>query len=132
MKLFRKALVDGSFLLDLDDRNMPSIVHQVMNYLVVRGVVLTAQRDELERELLIREDQVSTAIGNAVAVPHMYLDGIREPVIVFVRLAHPLNLGAPDGVPTRFIFLLLGPTGAPAQHLDALADIARLMSDEGD
>ena len=130
MKLFRKALVDGSFLLDLDDRNMPSIVHQVMNYLVVRGVVLTAQRDELERELLIREDQVSTAIGNAVAVPHMYLDGIREPVIVFVRLAHPLNLGAPDGVPTRFIFLLLGPTGAPAQHLDALADIARLMSDE--
>jgi mannitol/fructose-specific phosphotransferase system IIA component (Ntr-type) len=98
--------------------------------LVARGAVAAERRDELEAGLLARESPASTAIGNAVAVPHTYFDAIREPVIVFVRLAHPVNLGAPDGVPTRFVFVLLGPTGAAAQHLDALANIARLASDE--
>jgi len=130
VKLLRKALVDGSFLLDLDERDMPSIFRQVTNYLVARGTVLSAQREEVEEALLAREEQVSTAIGNAVAVPHTYIDAVREPTIVFVRLAHPVNLGAPDGIPTRFVFVLLGPAGAAAQHLDALADVARLVADE--
>ena len=130
MKLLRKALLDGCFLLDLDERDMPSIFHQVVNYLVARGTVVAGKRDELEAGLLAREEQVSTAIGNTVAVPHTYGDAIREPVIVFVRLARPVNLGAPDGIPTRFVFVLLGPSGAAARHLDALADVARLMSDD--
>ena len=130
MKLLRKALLDGCFLLDLDERDMPSLFRQVANYLVVRGSVVATQREELEAALMAREEQVSTAIGNAVAIPHAYLDAVREPVIVFVRLAHSLNLGAPDGIPTRFVFVMLGPAGAAAQHLDVLADIARLVSDD--
>jgi hypothetical protein len=47
-----------------------------------------------------------------------------------VRLAHPLNLGAPDGIATHFLFFLLGPPGSAEQHLDTLASIARLMSDD--
>ena len=130
MKLLRKALIDGCFLLDLDERDMPSVFRQVVNYLVVRGSVVATQREELEAALLAREEQSSTAIGNAVAIPHAYLNAVREQAIVFVRLAHPLNLGAPDGISTRFVFVMLGPSGATAQHLDALADIARLVADE--
>ncbi len=130
MKLLRNALLDGCFLLDLDERDLSSVFRQVVNYLVARGSVLAAQRDELEASLIAREEQAATAIGNAVAVPHTYLDAVREPVIVFVRLAHPANLGAPDGIPTQFVIMLLGPAGAAAQHLDSLANIARLMADD--
>ncbi len=102
-----------------------------MKYLVARGTVVAAEADELEASLNQREWQVSTAIGNAVAAPYTYLDAVREPTIVLVRLAHALNLGAPDGVPVRFVFVLLGPTGAAAaQHLDSLANIARLVANE--
>ena len=130
MKLLRKALIEGSFLLDLDARDMASILRQTIDYVVVRGVLPAEMRDDVEEGLLQREQQVSTAIGNAVAVPHTYLDAFSEPIIVFVRLSHAINLGAPDGVPTRFLFVLLGPTGAAVQHLDSLAGIARLMSDD--
>ena len=130
MKLLRKALLDGCFLLDLDERDMPSVFRQVVKYLVTRGTVAATEGDELVESLVSRENQVSTAIGNAVAVPHTYLDAVREPVIVLVRLAHALNLGAPDGVPVQFVFVLLGPTGAAAQHLDSLANIARLVANE--
>ncbi len=130
MKLLRKALIEGSFLLDLDERDMASIIRRTLDYVVARGVLPAERRDEAEAGLLEREQQVSTAIGNAVAVPHTYLSAFSEPTIVFVRLSHPINLGAPDGVPTRFVFVLLGPTGAAVQHLDSLANIARLMSDD--
>ena len=130
MKLLRKALLDGCFLLDLDERDMKSVFHQVVKYLVARGTVVATEGDELVESLIAREEEVSTAIGNAVAVPHTYLDAVREPVIVLVRLARPLNLGAPDGVPVQFVFVLLGPTGAAAQHLDSLANIARLVANE--
>jgi len=130
MKALRKSLLDGYFLLDLEERNMPSIFRRVVNFLVARDAVLPTQKDKVEASLLAREEVGSTAIGNAVAIPHTYIEEVRSPVIVFVRLAHAVNLGAPDGIPTRFLFFLLGPTEAAAQHLDTLANIARLLADD--
>jgi mannitol/fructose-specific phosphotransferase system IIA component (Ntr-type) len=130
MELLRKALIDGWFLLDLEESDMASIVHRALDVVVARGVLPAERRDEVEALLLEREQQVSTAIGNAVAVPHTYLDAFSEPVILFARLSRPVNLGAPDRVRTRFVFMLLGPSGAEIQHLDTLASIARLAADD--
>src|SRR5690606_11594286 len=101
-----------------------------LEFLVRRGDIPADLLEPVEAALLAREGRVSTAIGHAVAVPHAYLDGIERPLIVFIRLARPLNLGAPDGIPTHFAFMLLGPTGTAAEHLDTLTAIARLMSDD--
>ena len=65
-----------------------------------------------------------------MAVPHVYLNGIEGQIVFFARLKHPLNLGAPDGIPTQFLFFLLGSPNSAAQHLDTLANVARLMSDD--
>ena len=129
MQLLRKAILDDSYLLDLDARDVRSIFKAALDQVVGRGLLAADHRDEVESLLIEREEQSATAIGSAVAVPHVYLDFFDSPVIVFVRLSKPLNLGAPDGVPTRFVFVLLGPEGRAAEHLDTLMNIARLMSD---
>lgn len=130
MKMLRKSILEGHFLLDLDGRDLESIFSQVLKYLVALDVVPEAKSGEVLSALMSREAELSTAIGNSVAVPHAYLDVISEPIVVFVRLAKPINLDAPDGVPTQFFYVLLGPTGASMQHLDALAGIVRLMADD--
>lgn len=130
MKVLQKALLEGSFLLDIEAHDMRSILEQTLTYVVARGLLPEDKRDEVLEALMEREAQASTAIGNAAAIPHAYLDVFKEPVIMFVRLAHPINLGAPDNVPTRYVFVLLGPTSAIGRHLDALANIARLMVDD--
>jgi PTS system nitrogen regulatory IIA component len=38
-----------------------------------------------------------------------------------------VDFGAPDGVAVTLIFLILSPAQAPAQHLQALARISRLL-----
>ncbi len=130
MKLLRKAVADGFCLLDLDVREMPAVLHETIAYLVEQGTVDGQHRDAVEKALVDREKLGSTAIGNAVAIPHAYLAGVAHPTIVFVRLANAVNLGAPDGIPTRFIFVLLGPVEAAAGHLETLMTIARVMSDD--
>lgn len=130
MKLLRKALSDGFVLLDLDACDSAVVFRETVAYLVKKGTVDSQHGDALERALLEREKLGSTAIGNAVAIPHAYLDGIADPMIVFVRLANPVNLGAPDGILTRFVFVLLGPVEAAAGHLETLMTIARVMADD--
>jgi len=130
MSLLRQAIRNGSFLLDLKADSLESIIHQAVNLVVMRGVLAPEHRDEIEHGLMERERVACTAIGRSTSVPHVYSEHVTEQVILFVRLARPINLGAPDGTPTRFIWLLLGPADFSSEHLDALADIARHMSDD--
>ena len=48
---------------------------------------------------------------------------------LFARLERPIDFEALDGQPVDLIFLLLAPETAGADHLKALARIARLLRD---
>ena len=116
-------------LLDLTAKEIEDLIPQVVDRMISSELLPAQERDNVIEIFLERERIVSTAIGNAVAVPHCYLETLSEPQIVFVRLKHGINLGAPDGTPTQYFFFLLGPTGRAAEHLDTLSLIARVMSD---
>lgn len=111
MEHLRRALNAGHVFIDLETNSTSDLLHQIVDYAVSLDVVSAEIGEVLERDLLERERRFSTAIGHAVAVPHAYLDGIEAPTILFVRLKHPLNMGAPDGIPTRYLFVLIGPPG---------------------
>jgi len=129
VKLLFQSIAEGSCLLNLDARDMPEIVRAAVEFLVQTGRLPESLREKVIEGILEREKSVPTAIGHACAVPHLYDDAITEPAMVFVRLSHGANLGAPDGIATRFVFLLIGSNEQTPQHLDTLSSIARLMSD---
>jgi mannitol/fructose-specific phosphotransferase system IIA component (Ntr-type) len=108
---------------------MEEIIEAAVEFLVQTGRLPEKQKQEVVEGVLEREKTVPTVIGHACAVPHFYSESIEEPAMVFVRLKHGANLGAPDGIATRFIFLLIGSEHQTLQHLDTLSSIARLMSD---
>lgn len=108
---------------------MEEIVRSSVEFLVQTGRLAEHLEQKVIDGILEREKSVPTVIGHACAVPHLYDDAIAEPAMVFVRLKHAVNLGAPDGIATRYIFLMVGSTEQTGQHLDTLSSIARLMSD---
>ncbi len=130
MQLLLKSCDDNLVFLEMEASSLTEVLGQIVDRLVERGTVDPGSKQEIIDALVARERQGSSAIGHAVAVPHAYLDALKEPAIVIARLADDLNLGAPDGIPTRFVFALLGPQEATAGHLDSLATIARVMSDD--
>lgn len=77
--------------------------------------------------LLQRERLGSTGAGNGVAIPHGKLPGIKHITALFARLERPIDFESLDDLPVDVVFLLLAPEGAGADHLKALARIARVM-----
>ncbi len=126
----RQSIEQNLVQLDLDANDFSSTVQAAVNLAVEQGRIKPEHAEQAVLALERREAEGATAIGHAVAVPHAYLDCFQEQVILFLRLARPLNLGAPDGISTRFVFVLLGPESSVVEHIDALTDVARLMSDD--
>jgi nitrogen PTS system EIIA component len=77
-----------------------------------------------------REALGSTGLGNGIAIPHGKLAGLNGVVAVFARLDTPIDFDAVDDEPVDLIMLLLAPLGAGADHLKALALVARMLRTE--
>jgi PTS system nitrogen regulatory IIA component len=103
---------------------------QAIQELAARAAQLTGQDEKQIFEVLLQREKLgSTAVGNGVAIPHGKLPKLARLFGLFARLERPINFEALDGQPVDLIFLLLAPEGAGADHLKALARIARLLRD---
>jgi len=81
--------------------------------------------------LLQRERLGSTGVGDGFAMPHGKLPGLSRMVGLAARLDKPIDFDSLDGQPVDILFLLLAPEGAGADHLKALASVARAFREPG-
>ncbi|MFP6766066.1 MAG: PTS sugar transporter subunit IIA, partial [Planctomycetaceae bacterium] len=131
MKLLQRTFsTDSTCLLDISADSIKALIPQVVGQLIDQNHLPESDYSLIVDQLIQRENVVSTAIGHSVAVPHCYLQSLTGQQVVFVRLDKGIDLGAPDGTPTRYFFFLFGSADNAAGHLDTLALIARLMSDD--
>lgn len=77
--------------------------------------------------LTARERLGSTALGDAVAMPHTRTEGVKRSVGAFLRLGKGVAFDAPDGVPVSLLFGLLMPIDCGDNELREFKElIARL------
>jgi len=103
---------------------------QTIQELAARAAELTGQNERAIQEILLQREKLgSTAVGNGVAIPHGKLAKLGRLFGLFARLARPVDFEALDAQPVDLVFLLLAPEAAGADHLKALARVARLLRD---
>ncbi len=85
---------------------------------------------ELVAGMLAREKLGSTALGEGIAIPHCRLADCETAAGVLITLCTPADFESPDGDEVDLIFALVVPADATQEHLNLLADIARLFSQE--
>ncbi len=91
---------------------------------------LSLSQEEVFTQLIAREKLGSTGLGKGIAIPHCRVGNCTQPIGTLVTLAEPIDFDAPDDAPVDLLFVLLVPEEAHQQHLDILAGIARLFSEE--
>lgn len=77
-----------------------------------------------------RESLGSTGLGNGIAIPHGKLPGLHGVTAVFARLDEPVDFDSVDDQPVDLVVMLLAPLGSGADHLKALALVARILRTE--
>ncbi len=103
---------------------------QAIQEISARAAELTGQNERTILEILMQREKLgSTAVGNGVAIPHGKLAKLGRLFGLFARLERPIDFDALDGQPVDLVFLLLAPEPAGADHLKALARVARLLRD---
>ena len=80
--------------------------------------------------LFARERLGSTSLGHGVAIPHGRVKGLKSPMAALFRLAKPIVFDAPDEQPVGLLIFLLVPEAATQKHLEILAEIAEMLSDQ--
>ena len=101
---------------------------QALQEIAARAAALSGitERDILD-VVQQREKLGSTGIGNGIAIPHGKLAKLPRLFGLFARLERGFVFEALDGQPVDLVFLLLAPEAAGADHLKALARVARLL-----
>ena len=103
---------------------------QALQELAAKAAELTGQNERMIFEVLLQREKLgSTGVGNGIAIPHGKLPKLNKLFGLFARLDRPVDFEALDGQAVDLVFLLLAPEGAGADHLKALARVARLLRD---
>lgn len=105
---------------------------QLLQELAERAAALTRLPERQIFDVLLQRERLgSTGVGQGVAIPHGKLPGLDRIYGLFARLDRPIDFDAMDDQAVDLVFLLLAPEGAGADHLKALARIARVLREPG-
>ena len=106
---------------------LADVFHNLMQKALLPGDL---SADTLCRELNRREEMMTTAVGNGVALPHpnfLLLNNPDQECIIVCYPKKPLEVKAPDRKPVTVLFILL--MSSSERHLQALGLLARYIND---
>jgi mannitol/fructose-specific phosphotransferase system IIA component (Ntr-type) len=127
---FGEMLSRGRIALDLKaEERWPAIV-ELVDVSIEEGAIDPDFREEILEALYQREEQISTAIGMGVAVPHAFSERLERPVVAYGFSRAGLDFESLDNLPVEFIVLILAPKSQSPQHLRTLATVAKLFHSE--
>lgn len=81
-------------------------------------------------DVMEREEQLSTALENGIAIPHAKSASVHKTSIAVGISKEGINCDAQDGEPTRIFFLIASPKEANDIHVKCLAKITSKLLDE--
>jgi mannitol/fructose-specific phosphotransferase system IIA component (Ntr-type) len=113
-------------LVDLKAENRWEAIEELITYLVANGKIKTEHGEAIAASVRKRESSMSTGIGFGIGIPHASTDLICEVVLAAGQSRKGIQFDAVDGKPVKLVMLFLVPQGKFQEHLETLANIAKL------
>lgn len=123
-ELLRKDIM----LMDLQSTTKNAVIDEMIASLEKHHVINNA--DQFKEEILKREEQSTTGLGNGIAMPHAKTAAVNEATVLFAKSNKGVDYESLDGEPTYLFFMIAVPDGAYDTHLQALAALSRSLLDE--
>ena len=117
---------EQSVVLDLEPVSKDALLRAILEDLNGKGLI--GDFDRALHDVLEREKVMSTGIGNGVAIPHAYTDGVDRLVAGFYRTREGVDFAALDRDDVDLFFIILGPKASRRNHIKVLAKISRLLN----
>ncbi|WP_042454237.1 PTS fructose transporter subunit IIABC [Neobacillus dielmonensis] len=124
-----ELLTKDTMNLGLTSSEKADVIEELVTVLDNAGKL--ADRNEYKQQILNREAQSTTGIGDGIAIPHAKTKAVKQAAIAFGRSTGGVNYESFDGQPAHLFFMIAATEGANNTHLEALARLSTiLMRDE--
>ncbi|MDX1251620.1 MAG: PTS IIA-like nitrogen regulatory protein PtsN [Gammaproteobacteria bacterium] len=87
-------------------------------------------QQDIVDSLMSRERLGSTGLGHGVAIPHGRIKKLHTALAAVVQLERGIDFDAIDNEPVDLLFALVVPEESTEEHLQLLAQLAEMLSDE--
>lgn len=104
-----EMLTNDTILLELKATEKTEVIEELVAKLHEAGRI--TDQEAFKNDILARESQGSTGIGDGVAIPHAKSNAVKEPAIVFGRSMDGIEYEALDGKPTHLFFMIAANEG---------------------
>lgn len=115
---------------DLRSTDKASVIGELVESLLVAGEIKAADKEDIVKAILKREELGSTGIGRGIAVPHTKHPSVNKLIGTVGVSTNGVEFESLDGEKVQLFFLLVSPPDRPGDHLRALENISRQLRDE--
>jgi len=112
----------------LDAADKAGVIDELLEILDANGELL--DRDRARRDVLRREESMSTGLQYGVAIPHAKSDAVDHLVCAVGLKPEGVDFESMDGEPARIFIMTLSPADRPAPHVEFIAAVSRLLDSE--
>ena len=112
-------------IMDLKATTKEDAIEEMVDKYYQVGVI--DDKDLYKADILKREAQTSTGIGDGIAMPHARDKAVKRATVLFAKSAKGIDYQSLDGQPAYLFFMIAAPDGADNLHLQALAALSSLL-----
>ena len=119
----RDLLLKNVMIMDLKGTTKEAVIDEMVAKYHAEGIVTDA--DEYRNDILKRESESTTGIGEGIAMPHAKDSAVTRATVLFAKSTKGVDFNALDGQPVHLFFMIAAPEGANNEHLAALAALMK-------
>ncbi|WP_042355914.1 PTS fructose transporter subunit IIABC [Bacillus rubiinfantis] len=123
-----ELLTNQTMNLALKSSQKVDVIDELVSVLDAAGKL--SDKLQYKQEILNREAQSTTGIGEGIAIPHAKTKAVKQPAIAFGRSTAGVDYDSLDGQPAHLFFMIAAPEGANNTHLEALSRLSTILLKE--
>ncbi|WP_422123255.1 fructose-specific PTS transporter subunit EIIC [Planococcus sp. X10-3] len=120
-------LTKDTIAMDLRADSKSGVIDELIAQLDSAGKL--ADPKTFKQNILTREAQSTTGIGEGIAIPHAKSAAVKSPAIAFGRSLDGIDFESMDAQPANLFFMIAASEGANDAHLEALSRLATFLMD---
>ncbi len=122
--------IDTQRICLLKQHSKERLLNELIDCAVRAG--LDCDSAELKERVLYREQLMSTGIGLGIGMPHVRLEGVKEPIVTIgLQPDGIVGYESIDNLPVKLVFLIIAGKEQHKQYLELLAHIVKIVKRGG-
>lgn len=125
----KDLLMRNLMIMNLKSTTKKDVIDEMVEKLYEEDIINDVMK--FREEIMKRELECSTGLGEGVAMPHAKTNAVNKPAIVFARSTTGVDYEALDGEDTYIFFMIAATEGQNQMHIETLAKLSKLLLKEG-